>query len=71
MITIQMDLDTQTINRSVYNTLNLLGDIGGFYGLFAAFGTFILGILNYNKSDNYLAQDLFLFENKKEKVELM
>ena len=69
-IAIQMNLDTQTISRSIYNTFNLLGDIGGFYGLLVSFASVILGILNFNKPDNNCAEDLFKFQNNKEKVDL-
>ena len=70
-ISINMNLDTQTNSRNVYNTFSLLGDIGGFYGLFVSFASVILGILNFNKPENYCAEDLFKFQNNKEKVELL
>ena len=39
--------DVIVINRSVYNTFMLLGDIGGLSGLLYTVGAFITGILTY------------------------
>ena len=37
----------------------LLGDVGGLFGLFVSLFSTILGVTNYQKSDNLLAFDLF------------
>ena len=42
-----MDKDLTQIDRTVYNTFMLLGDIGGLYGLFISFASTILGFINY------------------------
>ena len=54
-----MNRDVITIKRQVYNLLELLGDVGGLYGLFVSVVSTVLGITNYQKSDNFLASDLF------------
>ena len=54
-----MDVDTNTVFRAVYNTFNLLGDIGGFYGLLFSLASALLSVLNFQKSENLLAQNLF------------
>ena len=58
-IIIDMDIDTDTVFRAVYNTFNLLGDIGGFYGLLFSLASALLSVLNFQKSENLLAQNLF------------
>ena len=42
-----MDKDLTQIDRTVYNTFMLLGDIGGLYGIFISFASTILGFINY------------------------
>ena len=40
-------LDAQKINRSVYNFLTLLGDVGGFYGIISAFFALLNNAFSY------------------------
>ena len=44
---IRVNKDRTKIQRVVYNTFALLGDIGGFYGLFVSIATALLGIINF------------------------
>ena len=44
---IRVNKDRTKIQRAVYNIFALLGDIGGFYGLFVSFAATLLGIINY------------------------
>ena len=37
----------------------LIGDVGGFYGLFVSISVSILSVINYNKSEKFLIGDLF------------
>ena len=37
----------------------LLGDVGGLFGLFVSVFATILGVANYQKSDNLIVSDLF------------
>ena len=37
----------------------LLGDVGGLYGLFVSVFASILSLINFQKSDNLIASDLF------------
>ena len=46
-IDIRVNLDKTVIRRSVYNIFALLGDIGGFYGLFISIVTALLSVLNF------------------------
>ena len=54
-----MNRDVITVNRQVYNSIMLLGNVGGLFGLFVSVSATILGITNYQKSDNLLVSDLF------------
>ena len=42
----------------------LLGDVGGLFGLFVSVFASILGLVNYQKSDNLIVSDLY--KTKKE-----
>ena len=49
-----MDYKVETIERSVYNLLMLLGDVGGLYGLlFSVFAT-LSNVVNFQKPENIL-----------------
>ena len=56
---INLTLDAHVISRSVYNFLTLLGDVGGFYGIVAAFFAILNNALSYNKAENLFAQTLY------------
>ena len=58
-IDIRVNKDKTIIRRSVYNIFALLGDIGGFYGLFVSIATTLLSIINFQKPENILASNLF------------
>ena len=60
-----MSHDVVMIERSVFNFFTLLGDIGGFYGLLGSIFATIHGILNYNKTENYIVQQLYRSERSK------
>lgn len=52
-------MDANRINRSVYNFLTLLGDVGGFFGIVSAFFAFINGATSYQKAENLFVQTLY------------
>ena len=54
-----MSHDMIMIERTVFNIFTLLGDIGGFYGLIVSIFATIHGIINYNKTENYVVQQLY------------
>ena len=60
-----MSHDVVMIERTVFNFFTLLGDIGGFYGLLGSIFATIHGILNYNKTENYIVQQLYRSERSK------
>ena len=54
-----MNFDLKTVNRSVYNFFNLLGDVGGLYGLFFSLLAALNGFLNFQNPENFLVQQLY------------
>ena len=55
-----VDHDVTVINRTVYSTFMLLGDVGGFSGLLYSVGAFIVSLLTYNNPENKLVERLFV-----------
>ena len=55
-----VDLDVTMIDRTVYSTFMLLGDVGGFSGLLFTFGSSLVSLLTYNNPKNKLIEKLFL-----------
>ena len=53
------DRNVVKIERTVYNTFMLLGDVGGLFGLFVSLASSLLNILNYQKAENILVSDLY------------
>ena len=52
--------DVSLIDRTVYNTFNLLGDVGGFSGLLFAVGSQIVSFLTFNNPENRLVERLYV-----------
>ena len=61
-----MDRDVDLVERSVYNVLMLLGDVGGLYGIFVSIAATLIGFLNYQKSENLLVADLYKEQTDKQ-----
>lgn len=58
-IIFDLNPDVVFIQRSVYNSFMLLGDVGGFSGLLFSAGAAIVHFFTYNNAENYLANKLF------------
>ena len=72
-ITFTINPDVMVINRTVYSTFMLLGDVGGFSGLLYAVGASIVSLLTYNDPENRLVEKLFVVGQSKkpdQKLEL-
>ena len=54
-----MNKDVVRVERAVYNSFMLLGDVGGLYGILWPVIGSILGYLNFQRIDNILAERLF------------
>ena len=61
-IVIALDDEVTLIERNVYNTFMLLGDVGGFSGLLYALGAVLIGIFNFANAENYVVQSLYARE---------
>ena len=49
-----MSYEVKTVERAIYNSLMLLGDVGGLYGLlFSVFAT-LNNVFNFQKPENFL-----------------
>ena len=46
----QLDSDVIFIERSVYNTFMLIGDVGGFIGFLSTSSSFLMYVASYNNS---------------------
>ena len=57
-----IDHEVTLIQRQVYNSFMLFGDVGGFSGLLIGLGSFIVSFLNFQNAENYVAQ--FLYKSK-------
>ena len=64
-IAYELDPDFYNVDMQVYNTLDMLGDIGGLqYSLLLVFG-FILMLMHHNKMDNYLVSEMYHVVNER------
>ena len=61
-----MNSDVTQINREVYNSFMLLGDVGGFSGLLLSAGAFIVGLFTHNNPENFLAKNLYVPYNRQD-----
>ena len=59
LIRYEMNKDVEQVERVIYNSFMLLGDVGGLYGIFMLLVGTILGYINFQKIDNVLAERLF------------
>ena len=64
-IEIFLDRDIRVINRSVYNFLMFLGDIGGLSGLLYSVCASLLGLLSVSDHTGFLISSLYRFEKSK------
>ena len=58
----EMNKDVEKVDRVVYNSFMLLGDVGGLYGILVPLVSTLLGFLNFQKSENKLVQELYSLE---------
>ena len=58
-LSIEMNLDQKTLARAGYTTLDVLSDVGGIQSIIMSFMGILLGIINYNHFENYMASRLY------------
>ena len=54
-----IDPEVTLIQRQVYNSFMLFGDVGGLTGLLIGLGSVIVSFLNFQNAENYVAQSLY------------
>ena len=59
------DRDEVVIERSVYNTFMLLGDVGGLSSILFTIGSIFNQIWHTNNAENFLAKQLYVKREKK------
>ena len=59
-----MNYSMKKVERSVYNSLMLLGDVGGLYGLLFSVFAILNAAFTYQKQKNLLVQSLYRGGNK-------
>ena len=57
-----MNKDVLYVERTVYSTFMLLGDVGGLYTILVTIGAIVLSYVNFQKIENDLAERLFVNE---------
>ena len=57
-----MNKDVVKVDRTVYNSFMLLGDVGGLYGILMPLAGAILSYINFQKIENIIAERLFTKE---------
>ena len=62
-----IDSDRTIIERSVYNTFMLLGDIGGFTELLYFISAIVVSFMTYESSEKHLVKRLY--KGKEDKVD--
>ena len=55
------------IQRQVYNSFKLFGDVGGFSGLLIGVGSCIVSFINFQNAENFVAQSLYSSPPEKNK----
>ena len=64
LLSFEMDLDMDVINRVGYNVIDMFSDIGGIQSIIMTTFALILTVLNYNYFDSYMAQKLYKLEKE-------
>ena len=54
-----MGYTVKTVERSVYNFLMFLGDVGGLYGILFSVSAILNSIFSFQNSENLLVQSLY------------
>ena len=58
-VTLEMDLNLMTYERTLYTMFDLLSDVGGLSGILVTIMTLIMTIWNYNSFDDLMVASLF------------
>ena len=58
-IDIQNNLDITVLERNVYTILDVLSDVGGLSSALISLVVGIIGLMNYNRLESYMASKVF------------
>ena len=58
-VTIEMDLNLMTYERTLYTMFDLLSDVGGLSGILVTIFSVLITCWNYNSFENLLVSNLF------------
>lgn len=64
MVSFEMNMDMNSIDRVGYNFIDMLSDIGGIQTIVMTTFALILSILNHNYFDSYMAQRLYKLDKE-------
>ena len=65
LLSFEMDLDQDVINRVGYNVIDMFSDVGGIQSILMTSFALVLTVFNYNYFDSYMAQRLYKLEKEK------
>ena len=60
--------DVFMIERSVFTFFDLLGNVGGLYGILLSIAASLNNFFNFQKTENYLAQFLYTGKDSKDSL---
>ena len=63
-VTIEMDLNLMTYERTLYTMFDLLSDVGGLSGILVTIFSVLITCWNYNSFENLLVSSLFNIKSK-------
>ena len=67
MVSFEMNMDLNSIDRVGYNFIDMLSDIGGIQTIVMTTFALVMSILNHNYFDSYMAQRLYKLDKEKRK----
>ena len=59
LVRIELDLNLRRFERTYYNVIDLLGDIGGVQSILTSFAAIVILILKHDRVSNFIAASLF------------
>ena len=67
MVSFEMNMDANSVERVGYNFVDMLSDIGGIQTIVMTSFALVMSILNHNYFDSYMAQRLYKLDKEKRK----
>ena len=59
LVRIELDLNLKHFERTYYNVIDLLGDIGGVQSILTSFAAIVILTLKHDRVSNFIAASLF------------